>query len=46
VWIDSQEIIMEHALQYKIKERVTEENPTTYGMSAPFEVATGYTASR
>jgi len=32
VWIDSQEIIIEHALQYKIKERETEEDPTTYGV--------------
>jgi hypothetical protein len=44
VWIDSREIILEYILQYILKLREIEEDTTTYGMSAPYEVATGYTA--
>jgi hypothetical protein len=34
----------ERILQYILKLREIEEDPTTYGMSAPYEVATGCTA--
>ena len=37
---------MKDAVRYKLKGREIEEDPTTYGMSATSEVATGYTASR
>ena len=46
MWIDSPEKIMKHIVQFEIRGRETEEDPKTYGMSFPFEVATGYTASQ
>lgn len=44
MWIDSRDRIMKLSLQYKLKGREVEGEPTTYGMRVPYEVATGCTA--